>query len=175
MTKYIIDKKIMGRLSLVIWSTGLVFFILLSFQYLRGMFEFIFSYLSASELPTEAVENAKLAFTILFRMGVTCLVLQLIVLASPRFWTGAAKVIASYHEHEEKYIEVISGRIDMAQRITKSHDSFDVYDRKIIKAHKRLDELYRDIEVLAEIIDNTRESLPIAYRKDPKLRGKGDF
>ena len=179
MTKYIIDKKIMGRLSLLLWFAGLVLFVGFSFQHLAGLIDFLFSYLSSlvseSKPSPEASINAKSAWAILFPTIVFCLLLQFALLAFPKFLTGSREAIAYYHKHEESYIEAISGRIDLAKQVTDLSDNLDSLNRKITKGHKRLSELYRDIEVLAEIVDSTRESLPIAYRKDPKLRGKGDF
>lgn len=179
MTKYIIDKKIMGRLSLLVWCAGLLLFVGFSFQYLTGLTDFLFSWLSSLVSDTkpspEASRNAKSAWAILFPTIVFCLLLQFAVLAFPKFLTGSREAIAYYHKHEENYIEAISGRIDLAKQVTDLSDYLDSLNRKITKGHKKLSELYRDIEVLAEILDSTRESLPIAYRKDPKLRGKGDF
>ena len=179
MTKYIFDKKIMGRLSLLVWCAGLILFVSLSFQYLTGLTDFLFSYLSSlvsENRPSPvASKNAKSAWAILFPVIIFCLLLQFAVLAFPKFLTGSREAISYYHKHEENYIEAISGRIDLAKQVTDLSDYLDSLNRKITKGHKRLSELYRDIEVLAEIVDNTRESLPIAYRKDPKLRGKGDF
>ena len=179
MTKYIIDKKIMGRLSLLVWCAGLILFVGFSFQYLAGLTDFLFSWLSSLVSDTkpspEASRNAKSAWAILFPVIVFCLLLQFAVLAFPKFLTGSREAISYYHKHEENYIEAIAGRIDLAKQVTDLSNNLESLNRKITKAHNRLSELYRDIEVLAEIVDHTRESLPIGFRKDPKLRGKGDF
>lgn len=179
MTKYIIDKKTMGRLSLLVWGAGLILFVTLSFQYLTGLTDFLFSYLSSlvsENRPShEASKNAKSAWAILFPVIVFCLLFQFVLFAFPKFLTGSREAIAYYHKQEENYIEAISGRIDLAKQVTDFSDNLDSANRKVTKVHNRLSEIYRDIEVLAEIVDNTRESLPVAYRKNPKLRGKGDF
>lgn len=179
MTKYIIDKKVMGRLSLLIWCAGLIFFAGLSFQYLLGLIDFIFSYLSSlvsDSRPSHAASSdAKSAWSILFPVFVFCLLLQLAVLAFPRFLTGSREAIAYYHKHEEDYIEALSSRIDLAKQVTDLSESLDSLKRKIAKCHQAQSELTLDVKMLAEIVDHTRESLPVGFRKDPKLRGKGDF
>ena len=179
MTKYIIDKKIMGRLSLLVWCSGLILFVSFSFQYLAGFTDFLFSCLSSlvsdNKPSPEASRNAKSAWAILFPVIVFCLLLQFAVLAFPKLLTGSREAIAYYQKHEENYVKAISGRIDLAKQVTTLSDNLDSLNPKIKKCHNRLSELYRDIEVLAEIVDTTRESLPVVYRKDPKLRGKGDF
>lgn len=179
MTKYIIDKKIMGRLSLLIWCAGMIVFIGLSFQNLLGFIDFLFSYLSSlvsDSMPSpEAARAAKTAWAILFPTIAFCLLLQFVLLAFPRFLTGSREAIAYYHKHEEDYIEAISGRIELAKQVTDLSESLDSLRQKIFKCHQAQSELTLDVKMLAEIVDNTRESLPVGFRKDSKLRNKRDF
>ena len=108
MTKYIIDKKLMGRLSLLVWCAGLILFLGLSFQYLVGLIDFLFSFLSSlvsdSRPSLESMRDAKSAWATLFPIMIFCLMLQFALLAFPRFLTGSKEAIAYYHKHEEDYI-----------------------------------------------------------------------
>ena len=58
MPRYIIDKKIMGRLSLLVWCAGLILFAGFSFQHLTGLIDFLFSYLSSLVSDTKPSPEA---------------------------------------------------------------------------------------------------------------------
>lgn len=176
MKKPSLNKKLLIKISKLVWCTGLAIFLIFAFPNIWGALQFLYVSLFAENPPSPALMNdANVSFIKLLGALLISLIGQLLVFAYASVLLGTQEAIDYYHNREKDYVDALSGRIDLAQQVSKLAADIAALKREpqqIQKIHKAIS---RDIKMLCEVVEMTKDSLPVYYREIPEPKDKGDF
>ena len=176
MRKNLLNKKLMIRSSLAVWAVGLVAFVVMTFPDLMGTAQYILASLFENTEPS--IQSTQAAGrTLLKLLGglLLCIVGQLLIFVCAASLLGSKEAIDFYHDREKDYLDVLEGRIDLAKQITKFSNALNTFNSDLNEDRKIQTEMRRDIKMLCEVIEITKDSLPVYYRERPTSKDKGDF
>ena len=104
-----------------------------------------------------------------------CMVGQLLIFSCAASFLGSKEAIDFYHNREKDYLDVLEGRIDLAKQITKFSHTLSTFQSELTESRKIHTGVSREVKMLCEVIEITKDSLPVYYRERPTPKDKGDF
>ena len=173
------DEILFERLTKLIWIAGGIIFLYLAFPNLWGSIKYVFAFFSglvSETVPSvSSTQDAHAAFSKLFPTLILCLFGQLTLFAAPFLTTGSKSLIEYYYEREVDYVKAVSGRIDLAEQITRASDNLKSLQAEIQQCRTLLSQLGRDTETLADAIALSRKTLTAQIKQTSNKTDKGDF
>lgn len=173
------NSDVLSSLTKLIWMSGIAIFLFISLPNLWGtlvfLFNFISSLLSDSEPSVASTAKAKAAGVTFVSVAILCCAIQTLVLAMPFILTQSGSVIRYYTDREEGYIKAISGRLDLAKKLTEADEQVKALHQEVYQCRQQVQHLASECKTLTNAVTLSRQALSKQISQTSKINDKGDF
>lgn len=180
------NSEYIKHITKTIWIGGIIVFLYYSLPNLWGTIKFLFNSTNGHGVETEPWEESKFQAAQVLNSVIStlfiCLILQLIVFAFPFLVTKSGSLVQYYADREKHYIKALSGRLDLAHKLTNADNqltetaqAINALKDEVFSCRQQIQYLSEECAELTNTVVLSRQSLTEQISQQSKLNTKGDF